>query len=86
MDSATIVSGWAQPIHFLGTNTVMLMGAAITTRTALTTIASWSEPFCTVLPRKMSDPIGVPQGAVAPAKFGRHALLRSGSRHSTEPD
>jgi nitrate/TMAO reductase-like tetraheme cytochrome c subunit len=32
---------WAQPVYFLGQNTVTLIGAVITTSTALTTIAFW---------------------------------------------
>ena len=32
---------WSQPIYFLGQNPITLAGAAITTSTALTTIAFW---------------------------------------------
>src|SRR5579862_8511126 len=35
------IKEWAQPIYFLGQNTVTLVGAVITTSTALTTIAFW---------------------------------------------
>jgi hypothetical protein len=35
------IRGWAQPIYFLGQNSLTLTGAVITTSTALTTIAFW---------------------------------------------
>lgn len=35
------IRDWAQPIYFLGQNTLTLTGAVITTSTALTTIAFW---------------------------------------------
>ena len=35
------IKEWAQPIYFLGQNSVTLVGAVITTSTALTTIAFW---------------------------------------------
>jgi hypothetical protein len=35
------VHDWAQPIYFLGQNSLTLLGAVITTSTALTTIAFW---------------------------------------------
>ncbi|MGB9233190.1 MAG: NapC/NirT family cytochrome c [Terriglobales bacterium] len=35
------IRGWSQPVYFLGQNTVTLVGAVITTSTALTTVAFW---------------------------------------------
>jgi hypothetical protein len=35
------IRDWAQPIYFLGQNPITLIGAVITTSTALTTIAFW---------------------------------------------
>src|ERR1022692_726517 len=35
------IQEWSQPIYFLGQNPLTLMGAVITTSTALTTIAFW---------------------------------------------
>src|SRR5580704_4938358 len=35
------IRDWSQPIYFLGQNPITLIGAVITTSTALTTIAFW---------------------------------------------
>jgi hypothetical protein len=41
MSVAQRIRSWAQPLYFLGQNSITLTGAVITTSTALTTIAFW---------------------------------------------
>jgi len=64
---------WAQPIYFLGQNTITLVGAVITTSTALTTIAFWFYDI--FLPGPPHPYIGVLIFLILPGIFVMGLLL-----------
>ncbi len=63
----------AQPIYFLGQNTVMLAGAVITTSTAFTTVAFWFYEI--FLPGPPHPYIGILFFLILPAIFVFGLLL-----------
>src|SRR5579862_9351434 len=67
------IKEWAQPIYFLGQNTVTLVGAVITTSTALTTIAFWFYDF--FLPGPPHPYIGLLVYLILPGIFVLGLLL-----------